>query len=176
MFGIDWDISNTFVEADDFNDLKKKLVPLLYKQVFHSTDEHGFHGILKTKEILSGPDCKIKRQWPKTPAYFYEKGFVSLCDFYHPKKCSHIRDGYRKYSFFRHGHSNTTYLLLLKKEYYNKLITWYDIKAKDDWVGKQIVPYIESGLKSPISLNCISQVIKIKLWEEPYWPSRFQPQ
>ncbi|MGL1862200.1 MAG: hypothetical protein OCC46_06730 [Pseudodesulfovibrio sp.] len=149
---------------ENYDDVKLKLMPLLRRRIFHSTTEEGYRGMLEAGAVLSARDSEVKRQWPDAPSLFFERGCVSFWDYYHPKQ-SHIDENIDKQTFYRHGSEHTTCLLMLKDDFFSKLITWEEFSF-DDWRGKQIVPHIESGLKSPVPLSMFDGIIKISLWED----------
>jgi hypothetical protein len=163
------DIQFQSINPENEDDLKRMLVPLLFKKVFHATDKSGFDGIIASGELLSGDKVGLEAQkWARANSYFRNREHISFCDFYHPTRCSKIRDGYRKYSFWRQK-GEGAYLFILKDCHYSKLLTW-DNLDKHKKYSEMVVPHIESGLKSPVPLAWFETVIRIELWKDsPLW-------
>jgi hypothetical protein len=155
------------ITLNGYDDKDERLMPLLKNRIFHSTSEVGYHGIAACGEVLSAKDHNIERQWPNAPSLFYGLGSISLWDFYHPSQ-KNIEDNIFKQTFYRHGQSLITYLLMLKEDMFHKVTTWYDLDPKIQ-PKFQIVPHIESGLPAPVPLKWFDQIIKINLWEDRPW-------
>ncbi|KAB1437248.1 hypothetical protein [Pseudodesulfovibrio senegalensis] len=138
------------------------LAPILRGRVFHSTPESTFKAICESGAVLSARYSEIERQWPwATNSLFFEMGYVSFWDFFHPKIVN-INEHLHKQTFYRHGAEPVTYFLMLKEEHFPKLKTWEDFTF-DDWRTKQIVPHIESGLKAPVPLDWFESIFKVNL-------------
>ncbi len=73
------------LSSDECGSFDAGLAPILKGRVFHSTPEPTFKSICKSGAVLSALDADIKRQWSgATNSLFFEMGYVSFWDFFHP--------------------------------------------------------------------------------------------
>lgn len=154
------DLEIITLETDLSNSsFKKHIYPALNGKIFHSTSLASYHEIIKDGFIKIQTNPSLK-EWNCT-SHFESRGCISLCDLYHCKLYGHIRAGHQKYRFECPKHDEERYIFVLKKEFHDSVITWYEIKKTKDWNYDSIVPHIESGIKSPAPLSHFDYIYRI---------------
>ena len=144
--------------------LYKNVFPYLCEQVFHSTSLNGYNGIIRSGYICCGND-DVKSIW--SGGFFKMNKCVSFSDYYHRKSMLESCKGLRKYRFYDQNGTSVSYHFVLSPKYYRHLITFFDIR--DDWVKsgyKQILPFIESGIRENVPLSWFDSIVELKIVDE----------
>lgn len=153
------------VYSFDHTELREKLLPILKEQVFHVTSYERFEKIEEEGCIKSNADGKLGYTYSQN-SYGRKRGYICLFDLRH-KTGEEIQHGLDSLYFLDiHELGNKQAHLILKDEYYDKLIHTDQAKAeigfKELWI-----PYVECWYPEDLPLSNIKEVIIVNIPRDP---------
>jgi len=150
-------------EYNFYNDeLRKKLLPILKGKVFHVTSYVRFKKIQEDGLIRSHIKKKHGRTFAYENSYGRLRGYVCLFDLRNKKK-SEINHGLDCFYFLGHRLlSKKQTHLIIKEEYYSKLIDTQHAKAEVKF-SELFVPHIECWYPANLPLSNIQEVVVVNI-------------
>jgi len=143
---------------------RKATGPLLSElrgRMFHVTSPDGFVGVCSEGAILCNSDNRFKSNWTEN-YYFKNQGCLSIVDLVNNTRPKVTR---RKlindYAVFEQA-SPVVVFLFLSPSVYPRVVHWTKYK-KDRAYGQQIVPELESGVPTRVSISEIDEAWFITL-------------
>ena len=149
------------------NELREKLLPVLKDEIFHVTSYSRFEKIEEARFIKSNVNGELGYTYPQSEnSYGRKRGYICLFDL-RRKTEEEIQHGLDCFYFLGIRElSNKQVHLILKDEYYAKLI--YTEQAKAEIGFKEMwIPYVECWYPEDLPLSNIKEMIIVNIQRDP---------
>ena len=146
------------LKIEHYTDILQKVTG----RVFHATSPKNMFPIMKSGALLPNSEQTFLSSFGSSKnGYFRQRGCVSFFDYRcygtpqweeHAYKCfptQNLRKGEKISLFF------------LRESCFGDLIPWTAWKDEKAWT-ERVVPWVETGYKGKVSLDCISEVLVVE--------------
>lgn len=149
------------------NELREKLLPVLKDKIFHVTSYSRFEKIEEAGFIKSNVNGELGYTYPQSEnSYGRKKGYICLFDL-RRKTEEEIQHGLDCFYFLGIRQlSNKQVHLILKDEYYAKLIYTEQAKAEIGFT-EMWIPYVECWYPEDLPLSNIKGMIIVNIQRDP---------
>ena len=140
-----------------------ELLPLLVGKVFHVTKEQNWSHISASGKLMPIPHEGQYVRTFGTKSYFQQQGCVCLFDyrrFYEAKPQEHY---HKCLPTMPLTEDNPIRVLFLNSDHYDELVSWS--QWRENSIGRNVVPYVETGLRGDIPLNYFDEALIVTITE-----------
>ena len=140
-----------------------ELLPLLVGRVFHVTKEQNWSYISTSGKLLPLPHVGQYVRTFGTKSYFQQQGCVCLFDyrnFYEAKPQEHY---HKCLPTMPLTENKPIRVLFLNPGHYDELVSWS--QWHENGTGRNVVPYVETGLMGDIPLNFFDEALIVTITE-----------
>lgn len=141
---------------------------ILEGQVFHVTKRDYWPAIAKAGAILPNRDGSLRTTFGSSEnSFFRNRDCVSVFDYRLPldEKIKSFRNRCHPFRPAEPGTDGIA-IAVLKSSLYSQLIPWSKWQEQG-CLGQMVVPYVEAGHPGPISLDLVTQLLFLRIGEDP---------